>query len=392
MAKRKLFRWRRAQATAAAMVAAAGMLTTTPAESEVVGPPTLKQKTFYVALAHADDEIDGWSMLERRPPTDYVVWVLMTHGRTTLSCETAEEASSESDEYWDKYTFIEGMGETSTGKWPRRTGPYRYQGPNSPVNEPNLSESDPYGDPWQGLGTDACGDARVASWHWFLDGMSALTPNLPSMDIGEDPWADDDFRGEHCPPGRTWNGASSHPLKQTGCVDVWADENGARVVLDLPEMPAFEPGYVPPAEFTAQDVADALRVVRAKRGEWGIPVLPEAGIMSGAMYAEGLKDNGDPLCEDYNHPEHKMVADAVRYIDMGAGPQYGVAVCDAHPYLHGAEKIVAPQNPATVVGANLVVLVNGHEHRVGPYVKHYGWLLETYGFDRSSAHYYKVFD
>lgn len=349
---------------------------------------TERAQTFYVVLAHSDDELSGWSMVENRSASDYIVWVTVTRGRTTVSCHTPEEAINRTDVVEDA-TFIEGFA-VRASEDAYRTGPYRYQGPDSPVGEPDHGESRPYGYPWQGKGSEACGDARVASWLWFLDGMSALTPTIPTMEIGDDPWADDDYQGEFCPESGVWNGDGSDQLDQTGCAEVWADENGARIALDLPEMPGFEAGYVPPAEFSPQDVADAMQTVRAKRGEWGLRILPEAGAMSGAVYADWGAE-GPPLgCIHYVHPEHQMVAEALRYIDLDAGPQFGAAACAEDPLLDGAEHVIYPQNPAAIVPLNLVAF--GTEQRIGPYVKHYGWLLPTYEYGQlSSTHYWKIF-
>lgn len=369
---------------------ALGGLTTVAEATPGVSDLTTKEGTFYVLQAHVDDEIDGWGLVAQRSPKDYIVWVVVTRGRTTVSCETAAEAASGWDPYWD-LTFVEGMGFTSTTPPPRRTGPFRYQGPDSPVGEPHLSERDPYGDPWQGKGSDACGDARTASWHWFLDEMAAHAPAVHSMNIGDNPWADDDYQGQFCPPGEQWNGSSSVALKQTGCVQVWADSNGARVVLDLPEMAGYDPPYIPPVQFTPEDVADAFSVVRSRRADWGIPALPEKGVLTPSHYAVGFSDDGGwPDCRNYAHPEHKAVSDAVRYVDLDVGPQYGAAICDKDPYLKGAETIAAPMNPAAIVATNLVVLVDGHEHRVGPYVKNYGWLMPTYGFAASDNFFWKT--
>lgn len=47
-----------------------------------------------------------------------------------------------------------------------QSGPYRYQGPNSPGDQPDRRERHPLGFPWEGLHSDGCRRANVASWHW----------------------------------------------------------------------------------------------------------------------------------------------------------------------------------------------------------------------------------
>ncbi len=308
---------------------------------------------FYSVSAHSDDEIAGWGMIEQQQDK-YIVLILLTLGEQTTSCMTPEESVAPAGVGVDDAVLVEGfmpsdplgLGEHPDGD--RYHGPYKYQGPDSPVGQPDKGERHPFGFPWQGQGSQACKDARVASWLWFQDDMAGIDGSVPDMQIGDDPFIDDDYQGEFC--------------TQIGCVSVWANELGARVTFDLGD-----------GDLTTGEVVAAVQEVRANRAEWGIAILPESGIFANVMHAEAEEG----YCRPDAHPDHIAVQDALYGTDFGAGPQYGKACALSKRYRESTGP-VAPIDPVALIEANYVDPVT--ERRIGAYQVNYGWLFETYYF------------
>jgi hypothetical protein len=267
---------------------------------------------------------------------------------------TPEESVAPSGIGPDDATVVEGFMPTDPlglGDHPggdRYHGPYKYQGPDSPVGQPDKDERHPYGFPWQGQGSQACKDARVASWLWFQDDMNEIDGAVPSMGIGDDPFADDDYRGQFC--------------SQTLCAHVWTNEEGARVTFDLGD-----------GNLTTDEVVAAVHDVRANRAAWGIEVLPESGILANVPHA----DADEAYCPADPHPDHVAVQEALYGTDLGAGPQYGKTCALSSRYLEYPGPS-APMNPVAIIDANYINPLS--ERRVGPYQVNYGWLFETYSF------------
>ena len=315
-----------------------------------------KTKMAYAVSAHPDDELPAWGAIERRPDV-YTVFVILTKGEGTFSCKTLEESLPNDDEGlgFEDVTMAEGLlGHSGRSPW---DGAYRYQGPDSPAGQPDKGERHPLGYPWVGRGTQACADARVASWHWFLDGMASIDPTLANMAIAGDPYLDDDYVGETC----------EEPV---GCVEVWANDDGARVVFDFGDGGLVDQTDDP---LLAHEVTSALQTLRARRGVWGLPELPEAGVIAAVYYYDG----SNPVCDYYDHRDHGAVAEALYETDQHAGPQTGPA-CIADPRFVEAPAPAIRTRPDTLALANLVDPVT--ERRIGPYVVNYGWLFDTYQF------------
>jgi hypothetical protein len=274
-----------------------------------------KSSIFYLVEAHPDDEVPGWQLIDDFQD-HYTVFVMLTHGERSVACLSAEESHS--------YPYqTKGEGGEPT------VGPYRYEGPDSPVGEPDQGERHPIGDPWQGLDTRECGRAKVASWHWFLDDVAALDPGLPDFGISKsatgDPWVDDDYQGSFCvrkKPGKS-RSKNPHPHDELGCADVWANDFGARVLFDLGDggWPAWDSDYLEPNPFDEEDVVAAVDRVRSNRVEWGLPGLPEAGLMAAAPGCDPIEAG------DRAHRDHEAVQNALYEHDFEIGPQFGV-VCD----------------------------------------------------------------
>ena len=374
--------------TAAALALSVLAGARSPAKSETpLGPqPEDAVPVVYAVVPHPDDELEAWPLIEHAAAESHVVWVTMTRGEQTDSCLTEADATSDAADF-EGISMVEGFVAGS------RSGPYKYQGTGSPTSppEPDKGEQRPFGFPWVGRGSEACADARLASWHWFLDEMGSFPDSsVPSMDIGADPWADDDFRGSFCPrPGR--HDGRKRWASKIGCVDVWADERGARVAFSLPDLPGGFGQHTTPTEaesMTSQDVVDAIQLLRRNRGAWGISGGAESAIVSSARYGAGYDGRVWPDCSNYPHPDHKAVSDAVRFHDLGIPQRYGVATCAEDPYLVGAEAQVVPADPATLVAAQYVDPIT--EERIGPWAKHYGWLFPTYAFEAMASLYWRV--
>ena len=340
-----------------------------------------KSSTFYVIEAHPDDETPGWQLIDDFQD-HYTVFVLITPGERSVACISEQESHG-----YPHQTKVEGEP---------TVGPYRYEGPDSPVGEPNQAERHPFENPWQGMDTPACGRAKVASWHWFLDDVAAFDPGFPDFGISKsatgDPWADDDYQGSFCAPGKP-SKSDSKPRrhKGLGCADVWADELGARVVFDLGDggWPAWDPTYLEPNPFTEQDVIAAIERVRTNRERWGMPTLPEAGLMAASPGCDPV-EAGDP-----GHRDHEAVQNALYEHDFGIGAQFGV-VCDGASNSGGAiiagaqsgtinrgspdrrylESPGPAQGPDVAEWWSLNADDPATSNRVGPVGVNYGWIVD----------------
>lgn len=354
---------------------------------------------FYIVTAHPDDEVAGWALIEdlgsagplpeglpaaSSGPGTYAVFVLLTRGEGTSSCLSPEESAVSGSLLAEDASLFEGFDGTET-----RTGPYKYQGVDSPVGEDDLGERHPLGNPWQGQGTQACKDARIASWHWFLDDMNRLggAGTNMNLDTTQDPRLDDDYVGLMCEPGHQGRGDRRPPQKQVGCADVWANEEGARVIFDLGDA-GFVPGVgFTASKFTQSDVIAALTLVRDRRSSWGLPLLPQQGIVAPMGYCvHNEPHDPDPLGE---HPDHVLVADTVFRNDLGMGKRYGGVHCphQSENFQSADERLVVAPDPARELLMNYVDPVT--EERRGPWVVNYGWLYPTYSFAASSSFYWQ---
>ena len=307
---------------------------------------TDRTETLYAVSAHADDEFAAWALIENRPET-YTMFVVATRGEQTRSCLPAPSGGA-GDPGLANGTVVEALtGEGGDGSL-KLQGPYRYQGPNSPVGEPDKGERHPYGNPWQGKGTPACRLARLASWHWFLDDMGKLDGSLPDMGIAGHPMKDDDYRGRFCP--------------DAGCAEIWANADGARIAFD------FGDGNLTPQEVTA-----GLAALRKHRRAWKLPVTKKEEVLAASYHYEGDR----PACGVYPHPDHGAVQAAILEDDQNAGPQRGVTCPTGERYEEHPGPL-APMSPLTLFRANEVDPLS--ERRIGPYVVNYGWLFDTYWF------------
>lgn len=356
--------------------------------------PVTKDSTFYFVAAHPDDETVTWQLIDDFQE-HYSIFVTTTHGEGTYGCLTEEESQT--------YHLQPGAYPNHEPRDGRPVvGPYMYEGPDSPVGEPDRGERKPLGDPWVGWGTEACAKARVAAWHRFLDDASAFDAGFPNFGISArsdgNPWADDNYKGRFCPerdghpspdhtvhPGADPKGKHRVPPAwdtEIGCVEVWANEQGARVAFDLgdggtPYGPSDSP-------HTKADVVAAIQLLRANRGAWGIEVLPEAGMMAAAP--------GCDLEAGQAHNDHETIQDALYEFDFGAGPQYG-GVCDGNTNRIGTQDPGSDQDRRYLESpgeqqppdAAQWWLLNSFDpvtnKQTGPTQVNYGWLGEGSPYD-----------
>ena len=368
----------------------------TPAKAQLLGEKT---STFYFVQAHPDDEAVSWQLIDDRQDA-YGVFITLTRGELSKACMTAEEARAAA------------VKEDGTQGTPV-DGPYRYEGPRSPVGEPNDGERMPLVTPWLGRGHENCGTAKLASWHWFLDDAAQIDFGFPNFGISADPignpWLDDDYKGRFCPtsdtsddhpsPNHTVHPGNDPKGKHTtpplwdpalGCIDVWANSVGARVAFALDDGGHADITGSDP--ITEETVIAAIDAVRANRADWGIEVLPESGLIATAPGC-------DPLGEGVKaHRDHEAVQNALYEHDFGIGPQFG-AVCDEDTnhigfWLNGEEPMGAaspdrrytesPGEQQPPDAAKWALLNYAHpvtNEAQGPIRVDYGWITD--GFNGS---------
>ena len=320
--------------------------------------PLPKTKQQVVVMAHPDDEVRSWSYYEQFAPDTYVVWITMTRGDGTDSCLRPEDAEITRASTAPHDHFLSHFGDRAGLE--NSSGPYKYEGPGSPVGEPDLDERHPFGNPWQGQRTEACKRARIASWHWFLDEMHRVDGTGADLGIDEDPWAADSFRGTFC-PGDTLR-----------CADVWATSQGARIAFDFSDQGYFDGAFGSTPNFSSEDVRDALKWVQKRRSRLGLPLLRADGVFTPASYT------GPPCAPDVGELDHRTVHEALHQHDVGLGRRAGRMHCPTDRHAEGAEVLDQVMRPSTLVAINLVE--PNTERRIGPFVRNYGWLFPGYDF------------
>lgn len=335
-----------------------------------------KRSAFYLVVAHPDDEGSVWSYLQQLPTDTYLISILMTRGEATDSCLSPQDANSQarSDALEPTHfgTFVNNIvGGNLTATPEESSGPYKYEGPDSPVGEPDKKERHPLGNPWVGQFSEACAEARVASWHWFLDQQFRNDGIGTDLAVENDPELDDDYQGMFCEPGHQGNGLGRPTEKQVGCAWVWADERGARVVFDLGDQGWVDGAFLP-TRFTPEQVTTALQMARENRLDWGIPALPEAGVVSGSRYGDGES------CPRFSGTDHDVVNQAIRYMEQGLPLRAGVMGCETDDLGQGASVRTLVESPTSLILWNLLNPVT--EERMGAFVVNYGWLFPDYVF------------
>lgn len=266
---------------------------------------TTKKQIQYVVTAHPDDELASWSLIEKSP-ANYPVFIVLTQGERTAYCEASGRA------HW----------------------------------QPDLGEARPGAAlPYTGRGSSECRDARIASWHRFLDTMaqtdSALSKGPP-------------LRRTITEGGRSFR--------------VWADGKSARVAFDLGD-----------GNLTASEVTWAIQAVRSRRAQL-FPLTKEYGVIA-ASYSNLRRDIG---CEVYDHPDHRAVHAAIWSTNQGTpGPQWG-RTCVNDPDVRGTGGRIEEIDSDTFSAALGVDAPSWDPARYpdarrrGAFQVHYGWLRPAY--------------
>lgn len=291
-------------------------------------PPSQVSATWLV-MPHPDDETGVLSRVLARPD-DHEVVVMMTHGEQSSACRTAAEGA----------------------------GPAWYQGPGSPVGQPDLGEVNPLGtgtNVWTGRWSPECRRARVASTLAFLEDRADADPTAPGGWPGADaPAVERDLPGttrSGVPPQRDDGGE----VVESRRVRVWhaSRGRGSLVFLDLGD-----------GDLTAEEVAWGLRAVADAAPTLGIPD-GDVGEALGAFRSD--VDVG--ACHAYDHPDHRAVHVALATWDLVDAPQLG-RTCEEDPEAD-------PSLTARIPDDEYVRLTETDgDRRVGAVPRIYGWLAE----------------
>lgn len=184
---------------------------------------------------HPDDELQAWSTLTNDPAV-YTVFVVLTRGENTARCEPAW-ASAHADDA--------APGEANI--------------PRDPV----------------GRGTDACGRARLDSWHATLDAAASSTR---SAGLGE-------------PVRHSEVEMAGRPA------DVWWGTQGARMALDLGDGGLTR-------DSATEGIRAAMEQVDREMGD-----LPLLMLTTASYYNAPAADpaTSDPAALVYSHPDHHAV-------------------------------------------------------------------------------------
>ena len=155
----KTKRYSRTKVGRSVAMVVAGLLGVALYPASVAAAPVEPTEMFYVVVPHPDDEPAAWSFIENIEsegpapdgvPADfaksgtYTVFVILTQGEGTSSCLAAEDSTYAdeigSGQIGEEAFWVEGFDYINE----TRTGPYKYQGPDSPVGEPDLAERHPW--------------------------------------------------------------------------------------------------------------------------------------------------------------------------------------------------------------------------------------------------------
>jgi hypothetical protein len=277
-----------------------------------------KRQLQYIVTAHPDDEMASWSLIQRAS-ANYPVFIVATHGEETGYCEAGGRSSLQT----------------------------------------SLGEARPPGDAYQGRWSRGCKDARIGSWHGFLNRMADIDPTLSKPG----------FRGTYSAGGLAGSRAPSRVDNgrtiESRTFRVWADSKSARVAFDLGD-----------GDLTPEEVTWAIQTVRARRGSL-FPRLPEYGVIA-ASYR-----NTDPRCPVYDHTDHRAVHVAVFRTDQGTpGPQWGrTCIHDPDVARGGRVNEVDEDIFQFAMGVSAPAIDPSrypNARRTGAFQVHYGWLQGSY--------------
>lgn len=282
----------------------------------------------YVVSAHPDDEWATWGLV-KGAANNYKVFVFLTQGEETTHCQTAASQANR--------------------PLAERTGPYSYQGPGSPVGQPNYGEQSP-GSPWGGKNTAECKAGRIAAAIEVMRDRARSDPTLPNVDVdsGVKTLTNPATTREGLPPRRNDNGVDY----TSRSVRVFSSSNGNGKVLffDLGDSD------VRPAE-----VEWAVKAIKANKALLGI----SSSFTDYNGVAAFSNTGAIAGCAEYGHADHRAVHDAFFNYDMDIGRQYG-RTCTTDPDSGRTTDIGSSFNQQHFAAAS--------GSRTGPFQRRYGWL------------------
>ena len=202
--------------------------------------------------------------------------------------------------------------------------------------QPSLGELPPGNDPT--YRSKSCKQNRIGSTLAFYQAMAAVDPTLGPM-----PTTQTMLLGGPLPPGTPGYGCAV----SSKTIEVWTGRNMALVFLDLGD-----------GNLSSCEVQWAVSQVRRMRGTSALPNLAEHRLV-----AAGFRNKSNPNCYVYDHPDHRVVHQAIWNTNfMLPGGQYG-RTCTTdpdHSLVRNVQQIQA-------------LRMNG-DMRVGAFQRIYGWL------------------
>ena len=271
---------------------------------------TNKQQIQYIVMAHPDDEVGSWAMVQRSSG-NYPVFILLTRGEGTGYCETPEAGYEPS--------LADGSASGEVAPSPMPTGRH----------------------------TLSCAQARVNSWHNFLDAQADFDSYL-------------ERRSEMVSHGRKAAlvaAGDAVPVRHDGdrafmtdYFDLWVGERSARLVFNLGD-----------GDLEPEEAVWAVRTARRIRGSY-FPLTNEYGVIGASFYNSSYPD-----CAIYDHRDHRAVHVALWNTDLGVKAQWG-RTCASDPDAERTDTI-----DEDIFQTTFGVEADGY--RSGTFQQHYGWLL-----------------
>jgi|JI9StandDraft_2_1071091.scaffolds.fasta_scaffold137145_2 hypothetical protein len=297
--------------------------------AQALGPVQIS----YVVSPHPDDEWSTWSLVDNSSD-NYKVFIYMTRGEETGACRKINEASA---------------------------GPYWYQGPASPVGQPNYGEIDPANSQWSnasgGRFSTNCTNARRAANRNFLNDRAAADPSLPGAFTSSTTGCFTGNTSAGLPPRREDNGVVTNQF----CYVMYNAPNGLGKLIYL---------NLGDGDLLKEEVEWALLRVRNNKAALGIPNLPDVNAIG------AFRNLLNPSCMVYDHPDHRAVHDALWIYDMNIGKQYG-RTCSTDP---DSAPPSGRTNTIPAAAQYWAFQMSGNT-RVGLFERRYGWLTGSYWSD-----------
>jgi hypothetical protein len=276
----------------------------------------------YVLIPHPDDEFESWPMFDRASD-NYVVFIVLTRGERTSYC------AADARVHWQPL-----LGEDPV------------------VPEPVAAD------------TPLCQQARLNSWHSFLDRMATIDTALgTTIPAGSQPIT---------VPCSTCTRPAPGAQGQTVPVlhyDLYVGPLSARMAFDFGDQ-----------HVDSNEVAAALRQARALTKAQVFPITREYGAIAAAYHNDAYSG-----CHGYNtavHPDHDTVRQTLLNFDfdLGGGNQWARAVsCDSRvaTWESGGGGNVRRDDMTTTYFSDSVAVQNPsvpNSNRLGILQRVYGWL------------------